>query len=96
MEQENAMKKQIQGYDGLYSVDETGTIYGQKWKPRRKVKNMENKKDYIAKWQKESTKIIPVRLNLNKDRDILTKLDAVPSKSGYIKKLIRKDAKNGL
>lgn len=21
------MKKQIQGYDGLYSVDETGTIY---------------------------------------------------------------------
>lgn len=57
---------------------------------------MENKKAYIAKWQKESTKIIPVRLNLSRDRDILTKLDAVPSKSGYIKKLIRKDAKNGL
>lgn len=39
MEQENAMKKQIQGYDGLYSVDETGTIYGQKGKPLKPYDN---------------------------------------------------------
>lgn len=33
------MKKQIQGYDGLYSVDETGTIYGQKGKPLKPYDN---------------------------------------------------------
>lgn len=55
---------------------------------------MENKKAYIAKWQRGNTKIIPVRLNLNRDKDILSKLDIVPSKSGYIKQLIRKDIKN--
>lgn len=39
MEQENAMRKQIQGYDGLYFVDETGTIYGQKGKPLKPYDN---------------------------------------------------------
>lgn len=52
-----------------------------------------NDKRYIAEWQKENTKIIPVRLNLVRDKDILAKLDIVPSKNGYIKKLIREDAK---
>lgn len=33
------MRKQIQGYDGLYSVDETGTIYGQKGKPLKPYDN---------------------------------------------------------
>lgn len=55
---------------------------------------MESKKTYIVKWQRKNTKIIPVRLNLNRDKDILAKLDIVPSKSGYIKKLIRKDIEN--
>lgn len=55
---------------------------------------MESKKTYIAKWQHGNTKIIPVRVNLNKDNDILKKLEIVPSKGGYIKKLIRKDIKN--
>ena len=53
-----------------------------------------NDKKYIAGWQKGNTKIIPVRVNLNRDKDILSKLDIVPSKSGYIKKLIREDIKN--
>lgn len=51
-------------------------------------------KKYIARWQKENTKIIPVRLNLDGDKDIIDKLENVPSKGGYIKELIRKDIKN--
>ena len=34
-----------------------------------------NDKKYIARWQKENTKIIPVRLNLDGDKDIIQKLD---------------------
>ena len=48
-------------------------------------------KKYIARWQKENTKIIPVRLNLDGDKDIIHKLDEKENKSGYIKDLIRKD-----
>lgn len=51
-------------------------------------------KKYIARWQKENTKIIPVRLNLDGDKDIIRKLDEKENKSGYIKDLIRKDIKN--
>ena len=45
----------------------------------------------IAKHNKEKTKITPVRLNFNTDADIIEMLDSVPSKMGYIKKLIRDD-----
>ena len=51
-------------------------------------------KKYIARWQKENTKIILVRLNLDGDKDIIHKLDKKENKSGYIKDLIRKDIKN--
>lgn len=51
-------------------------------------------KKYIARWQKENTKIIPVRLNLDGDKDIIHRLDKKENKSGYIKDLIRKDIKN--
>lgn len=45
----------------------------------------------IDKFNKEKTKVVPIRLNLNNDADILAKLDSVPSKMGYIKQLIRDD-----
>ena len=51
-------------------------------------------KKYIARWQKENTKIIPVRLNLDGDKDIIQKLDEKENKAGYIKDLVRKDIKN--
>ena len=54
-----------------------------------------NDKRYIAGWQKENTKIIPVRLNLDGDKDIIHKLDEKENKSGYIKDLIRKDIWGG-
>lgn len=53
----------------------------------------QNKLDYIAEWNRANTKIIPVRLNIDGDKDIIDKLYTVPSKGGYIKELIRKDIK---
>lgn len=43
------------------------------------------------KFNKQGTKCILLRLNFNIDADVIKKLDSVPSKMGYIKKLIRKD-----
>ena len=42
-------------------------------------------------WVKANTTIVTMKLNNNTDSDVLTKLDKVPSKQGYIKTLIRKD-----
>ncbi len=44
-------------------------------------------KKYLA----EHGKLVSVRLITPQDNDILTKLENVPSKSGYIKALIRAD-----
>ena len=50
----------------------------------------------VNKFNKEKTKSVQIRLNLNTDADILEKLDGVDSKMGYIKRLIREDIrKNG-
>lgn len=50
----------------------------------------------IAKFNKESTVSVNVRLNKNTDADIIAKLESVSSKMGYIKQLIRADIeKNG-
>lgn len=46
-----------------------------------------------AKWEREHTTRITVKLNNKADSDILAKLEKVPSKAGYIKKLIRHDIK---
>lgn len=46
------------------------------------------------KFNKHHTKSIILKLNFNTDADIIKKLESVPSKMGYIKKLIREDIKN--
>lgn len=43
------------------------------------------------RWIAQNTTRIVMNLNHNTDRDILQKLDSVPSKQGYIKSLIRSD-----
>lgn len=47
--------------------------------------------DAVNRFNKENTTCVILRLNYNTDIDILKKLDSVPSKMGYIKKLIRND-----
>lgn len=43
------------------------------------------------KYQAENTKLLQIRLNFRTDQDILDKLSAEKSMSGYVKKLIRND-----
>jgi hypothetical protein len=43
------------------------------------------------KYNKEKTISVQLRLNRSTDADIISKLQSVPSKMGYIKDLIRKD-----
>lgn len=44
-----------------------------------------------AKYDAENTRQVHLKLNRRTDRDVLEKLDSVPSKQGYIKALIRAD-----
>lgn len=48
-----------------------------------------------AKYDKDNTKRLSLKLNLNTDADILKKLDSEKNVQGYIKKLIRNDIMNG-
>lgn len=45
----------------------------------------------VDRFNKEKTRCVLLRLNLSTDKDILEKLDSVPTKMGYIKELIRAD-----
>ncbi len=44
-----------------------------------------------AKYDKDNTVRVSLKLNRNTDSDVLGKLSEVESKQGYIKDLIRKD-----
>lgn len=44
-----------------------------------------------AKYDAENTRQVHLKLNLRTDKDVLARLDGVPSKQGYIKRLIRED-----
>lgn len=45
------------------------------------------------KYDKANTEQVHLKLNKRTDKDVLEKLDSVPSKQGYIKELIRADIK---
>ena len=62
-------------------------------KPWKKYYNPEVNKRVTAKYQKEKMRTIGVKFHLINDADVLAKLDDVPSKMGYIRKLIRDDIK---
>ena len=48
------------------------------------------------RYDAKNTRQVHIKLNRNTDKDVLDKLDEVPSKQGYIKRLIREDlAKEG-
>lgn len=46
-----------------------------------------------VKYDAANTRQVHLKLNLRTDKDVLEKLDSVPSKQGYIKSLIRADLK---
>ena len=43
------------------------------------------------KYDAENTRQVHLKLNRRTDKDVLARLDEVPSKQGYIKRLIRED-----
>lgn len=51
----------------------------------------EAQKRAVAKYDKEHTTFVIMKLNLKTDADILKRLSEVDSKQGYIKRLIRQD-----
>lgn len=51
--------------------------------------------DASNKFNKENTQCVLLRLNFSTDRDVIQKLESVPSKMGYIKALIKKDIHGG-
>ena len=57
------------------------------------TKTPESIKKAVAKYDKQNTKQIILKLNTNTDADILEHLDG-KNKQGYIKELIRKDIAN--
>lgn len=44
-----------------------------------------------AKYDAANTRQVHLKLNLRTDKDVLVRLDEVPCKQGYIKRLIRED-----
>ena len=44
-----------------------------------------------VKYDAANTRQVHLKLNRRTDEDVLGKLDSVPSKQGYIKRLIRED-----
>lgn len=46
------------------------------------------------RYKKKNIKQLKFELNLKTDADIIQKLENIPNKTGYIKKLIREDIKN--
>lgn len=54
----------------------------------------ESQKKADKKYIKNKTTMLVVKLFNSTDLDIISKLQAVPNKSGYVKKLIREDINN--
>ena len=55
------------------------------------------KKNALAaneRWRSSHTKIVNIRLNIESDSDVISKLDSVPNKTDYIRSLIREDIDN--
>lgn len=44
-----------------------------------------------ARWDKENTVMVTMKLNKNQDADIIEKLNSVDNRQGYIKQLIKAD-----
>lgn len=63
----------------------------EKKEKKKKRKIYESQKRSIAKYDRENTTQIKMKLNNKTDRDIIEHLQKQHNKQGYIKKLIRDD-----
>ena len=61
---------------------------------RIQVENEETRKkksQYISKWMSQNTMAVQIRINRNKEQELLEYMSTIENKSEYIKGLIRKD-----
>lgn len=49
------------------------------------------RKKYLDYYQKDNYQTYCIRFNLNNDKEIIKKLETIPNKTEYIRKLINKD-----
>ena len=59
-------------------------------------KNKDDQKKYQEEWTKKNIKGIYLKLSKSTDADILSWLNGMPNKQGYIKMLIRNDIKHSI
>ena len=65
----------------------------------KEVNNTEEKRktktspEAVKRYKEKNIRQVKFEFNLKTDADILSKLDSVPNKTGYIKNLIREDIK---
>ena len=52
---------------------------------------MENKKETKSEYYARTTKAFKLQLRKKDDADVIEKLNSIPSKTDYVRKLIRKD-----
>ena len=61
----------------------------------RQGKTSDAQKKAAAKYDKDHTRLITLKLNTTTDKDVLDRLDEVPNRQGYIKELVRADIREG-
>jgi hypothetical protein len=54
-------------------------------------KDKETQRQYQAEWDKKNIKGFYIKLSKSTDADIISWLESIPNKQGYIKELIRKN-----
>lgn len=54
---------------------------------------MEKKERPQDRWDRLNTRVYRIKVMTQTEQDILSKLESVPNKAGYIKRLIREDIK---
>ena len=69
----------------LYLNPKGGRIQVESEETRKK------KSQYISKWMSQNTMAVQIRINRNKEQDLLEYMSTIENKSEYIKGLIRKD-----
>ncbi len=69
----------------LYSNPKGGRIQVENEETRKK------KSQYISKWMSQNTMAVQIRINRNKEQDLLEYMSTIENKSEYIKSLIRRD-----
>lgn len=112
MERNEAVKLAIKKFDGTqtfrkvheelfaellkqFPADEAKRIIDDAINERQKRKNREHVKRYDAE-NKDKFRMMTFKFNKATDADVLSRLDSVPNKQGYVKALIRADLrKNG-